>query len=69
VTLEHLLAHLAQRCLHRRDLGEDIDAVTVFFDHPHHALDLPSDPLQARDRPLGGGRLGVVAHRHLEGGT
>ena len=35
-----------QRRAHRRDLGDDVDAVTVLFDHARQAAHLALDPVQ-----------------------
>src|ERR1700737_1848996 len=57
--------HLLQRSGHRRDLGEDVDAIAVVVDHglepSHLALDAPQPALVAvlvvRVAPHGSSRL------------
>src|SRR5262245_57524349 len=43
---------------HRRDLGHDVDAVAILFDHARNAAHLALDPAQ----PLRAGRLDIVTH-------
>src|SRR6478672_1852324 len=66
VVVEHPEGDLVQRGLDRADLGENVDAVAILFDHPRHAADLaldaPQTPLELR---LGGR---VAARDGLGGG-
>ena len=38
-----------QRCADRFDLGDDIDAVAIVYDHLRDTANLPLDPLQRRE--------------------
>src|SRR5690606_12184909 len=49
VILEQAEGHRLERTGHRGDLGEDVDAVGVLFDHPLKPSDLPLDPAQAHE--------------------
>src|SRR5947207_1079769 len=47
VVLQQFEGHRLQRPGGSRDLGEDVDAVAVFVDHPLQAPDLALDPAEA----------------------
>src|SRR3954447_13186279 len=46
VLIEQPQSHRLQRLRHRRDLGEDVDAVLLVLDHPLQAAGLPLDAAQ-----------------------
>lgn len=52
VVVQDLLLDFVERCPHRTDLVDDIDAVAVFLDHARHASDLTLDPAQPRELRL-----------------
>jgi P-type Cu+ transporter len=58
VVAQDFLLGAAQRGAHGRDLGNDVDAVAVVFDHAGKPAHLPLDALQ----PLEAGSLDVLAH-------
>src|SRR5712692_10128205 len=58
VIAQDLLLQAPQRRAHRRNLGDDVDAVAVVVDHAGDAAHLALDPAQ----PLRAGRLAVVSH-------
>src|SRR5712691_5762214 len=58
VVTEDLQAERVERGRHRAELGEDVDAVALLFDHPFDPAHLPLDPVQALDQ---GGLVGDVA--------
>src|SRR5438067_58517 len=48
---QHFVLDAPQRCAHGRDLGDDVDAITVLFDHarePAHLAFDPPEPLETR---------------------
>src|SRR6185437_2873847 len=47
VLAQDLLLDTAQRGAHGADLGDDVDAVAVLFDHARETADLPLDAAQA----------------------
>src|SRR5215467_10505521 len=49
VFIEQAESHRLQRPRHRRDLGEDVDAVLVALDHALEPADLPLDAAQSRE--------------------
>ena len=61
VILEQLRADLLERRLDGRDLGQDVDAVAVFLDHPLDPAHLALDPVQALDEQVL--VLGVSVHQ------
>jgi heavy metal sensor kinase len=58
VVAQHLLLDPPQRRAHRRQLGDDVDAVSVLVDHAPQTAHLALDAAQA----LQAGRLGFVTH-------
>ena len=50
VIVEQAERDLVERSLHRRDLREHVDAITVLVDHPLDPRDLPADPAQPFDQ-------------------
>ena len=46
VAVEQPERHLVERRLHGVDLGQDVDAVAVFLDHPGQASDLAFDAVE-----------------------
>lgn len=56
--LQYLFLQSTQCCPRCSDLRDDIDAISVFFDHPMEAAYLPFNPVQ----PLHGFRLDVLPH-------
>ena len=57
VSVEQSEHDLVQGGLGGADLGEDVDAVAVVFDHPLDPADLPFDPLEAGEQLVFGGGL------------
>jgi P-type Cu+ transporter len=55
---EDLVLGAAQGRARSRELGDDVDAITVIFDHARETTHLPLDPLQA----LKHRRLGIRSH-------
>src|ERR1700730_9660204 len=55
---QDFLLGASQRGAHRRDLGDDVDAVAILLNHAREATNLPLDPLQ----PFEAGCLDVLAH-------
>src|SRR5215472_5245095 len=55
---EDLLLDRTQRRPHRRDLGDDVDAVAVILDHAAEPAHLALDPLQALENR----GLGICSH-------
>ncbi len=60
VVVEELHCDALQRPRRRRHLGQDVDAVGVFVDHPLETPDLTLDPLQPRED---GGLVVVIPGR------
>jgi hypothetical protein len=58
VIAQDFLFGAAQRGTHRRDLGNDIDAVSILFEHPGKATHLAFDSIE----PPEAGRLDILAH-------
>lgn len=58
VIAQNFLLGAPQGCAHRRNLRDDVDAVTIVLDHPGKAADLAFDTFE----PLEGGRLDIAAH-------
>ena len=42
VRFKHLTTHPFQRALHRRQLMEHVDAITIVVDHADHAVEMPA---------------------------
>ena len=47
VIAQNLLLDAPQRGAHRRELGDDINAITILVDHAGEAAYLPLDPAEA----------------------
>src|SRR4051794_12139209 len=60
MVVENLEGQAFERSVHRCDLREDVDAVTVVLDHPLDAAHLSFDPMETLDQ-----RLLVVAVLHV----
>ena len=58
VIAQDFLFGASQRGTHGRDLGDDIDAVSILFEHPGKAADLAFDSIE----PSEAGRLDIFAH-------
>ena len=59
---EDFLLGAAQRRAHRRELGDDVDAIAVVLDHAREAAHLALDPVQALEHR----RLGIrLACRYI----
>jgi uncharacterized membrane protein YraQ (UPF0718 family)/YHS domain-containing protein len=57
VVVQEAEGDVVQRGLGGGDLGEDVDAVAVFFDHALDAADLPLDAVQSRQQLVFGGAV------------
>src|SRR2546425_1180291 len=60
VVAENLQPKRLERCRHRADLGEDVDAVALVLDHPLDPAHLPLDPVQALDQGVLVGDIAVA---------
>jgi hypothetical protein len=58
VIAQNFLFRTPQRGTYCRDLGDDIDAISILFEHPGQATDLAFDPVE----PSEAGRLDILAH-------
>src|SRR6266545_7107569 len=58
VVAQDLLFHTSERCAHRRNLRDDVDAIAILVDHPRDAAHLALDPAQS----LGAQCLDVFSH-------
>ena len=58
MVLEQAQGDLVEGGLDRRDLGDDVDAVALLFDHPPDPADLALDPAQPLEQRLLVARVG-----------